>query len=169
MLHSRDIRKCQNGFEVLFDLEKKNLFYDKINAVLSNNEYTIVSCSILKDEYIRRYGKLSDVYAISLSFIIERTIFLLDKMQKQLGEIQEEIKGMVFEASAGGGAVKVKVDGEQTVLEIKISKDIVDADDIEMLEDLVMVAVNDALNKSKEEYKNKMSGITGGFNIPGLF
>jgi DNA-binding YbaB/EbfC family protein len=90
-------------------------------------------------------------------------------MQKQLGEIQEEIKGMVFEASAGGGAVKVKVDGEQTVLEIKISKDIVDADDIEMLEDLVMVAVNDALNKSKEEYKNKMSGITGGFNIPGLF
>lgn len=86
VLHSRDIRKCQNGFEVLFDLEKKNLFYDKINAVLSNNEYTIVSCSILKDEYIRRYGKLSDVYAISLSFIIERTIFLLDKMQKQLGE-----------------------------------------------------------------------------------
>jgi len=90
-------------------------------------------------------------------------------MQKQLGEIQEEIKGMVFEASSGGGAVKVKVDGEQTLVEIKISKDVIDSNDIEMLEDLVLVAVNDAINKSKEEYKNKMSSLTGGFNIPGMF
>ncbi len=90
-------------------------------------------------------------------------------MQKQLGEIQEEIKEMVFEASSGGGAVKVKVDGDQVVREIKISKDVVDSDDIEMLEDLVLVAINDAINKSKEEYKNKMGSITGGMNIPGMF
>ncbi len=86
ILHSRDIRKCQNGFEVLFDLEKKSLFYQDLNKILGESEYTIVACSILKDKYIRRYGKLSDVYAISLSFIIERTVFLLDREQKRLGE-----------------------------------------------------------------------------------
>lgn len=90
-------------------------------------------------------------------------------MQKQLGQIQEEIKEMIFEASSGGGAVKVKVDGEQVVREIKISKEVIDSDDIEMLEDLVLVAINDAINKSKEEYKNKMGAITGGMNIPGMF
>ena len=90
-------------------------------------------------------------------------------MQKQLGKIQEEIKEMVFEASSGGGAVKVKVDGEQTVREIKISKEVADSDDVEMLEDLVLVAINDAINKSKEEYKNKMGSLTGGMNLPGMF
>ena len=86
ILHSRDIRKCQNGFEVLFDLEKKSLFYQELNEILSENDYTIVACSILKDKYIRKYGKLSDVYAISLSFIMERTVFLLDREQKSLGD-----------------------------------------------------------------------------------
>lgn len=85
ILHSRDIRKCQNGFEILFDLEKKDLFYQDLNKILSENNYTIVACSILKDKYIRKYGKLSDVYAISLSFIMERTVFLLDREQKALG------------------------------------------------------------------------------------
>ncbi|NCB84831.1 MAG: DUF3800 domain-containing protein [Bacteroidia bacterium] len=86
VLHSRDIRKCQNGFEILFDLKKKSLFYDDLNKVLCENDYTIVACSILKDKYIRKYGKLSDVYAISLSFIMERTVFLLDREQKRTGE-----------------------------------------------------------------------------------
>lgn len=79
IFHSRDIRKCQNGFEVLFDLDCKKRFYERINSVLGNSNYTIVSCCVLKEEYIRKYGKLSDVYAISLSFIIERTVFFLDK------------------------------------------------------------------------------------------
>lgn len=61
------------------------------------------------------------------------------------------------------------MDGEQIVREIKIEKDVIDSDDIEMLEDLVLVAINDAINKSKEEYKAKMSSITGGFNMPGMF
>jgi nucleoid-associated protein EbfC len=90
-------------------------------------------------------------------------------MQKQLETVQEELKNMVFEASSGGGAVKVKVNGDQQLLEIKINKEIVDSDDIEMLEDMVMVAVNDAITKSKEEYKNKMGSLTGGMNMPGLF
>lgn len=90
-------------------------------------------------------------------------------MQKQLETMQEELKIMVFEASSGGGAVKVKVNGDQQLLEVKMNKEIVDPDDIEMLEDMIMVAVNDALMKSKNEYKNKMGSMTGGMNMPGLF
>ena len=90
-------------------------------------------------------------------------------MQKQLETMQEELKSMVFEASSGGGAVKVKVNGDQQLLEVKMNKEIVDPDDIEMLEDMIMVAVNDALMKAKNEYKNKMGSMTGGMNMPGLF
>jgi len=90
-------------------------------------------------------------------------------MQKQLEIVQEELKNMVFEASSGGGVVKVKVNGDQELLEVKINKVMLDTNDIEMLEDMVMVAINDALTKSKNEYKNKMGSLTGGMNIPGLF
>ena len=75
---------------------------------------------------------------------------------------------MKFEASAGGGAVKVTVNGEQDVLEVKINKDVADPEDIEMLEDMVLVAVNDAIKQSKDEAKNKLAGVTGGFSIPGF-
>jgi DNA-binding YbaB/EbfC family protein len=90
-------------------------------------------------------------------------------MQKKMLEVQEELKKMEFEASAGGGAVKAKVNGEQEVLEIKMDTDMIDADDLEMVEDMVMVAVNDAIKQSKDEAKNKMAGLTGGMSIPGMF
>ncbi len=90
-------------------------------------------------------------------------------MQKKMQQIQEEIKKMEFEASSGGGAVKVKVNGEQEVVEVKINSEMIDAEDFEMLEDMVMVAVNDAISQAKEESKKKMSSITGGMDIPGLF
>jgi len=89
-------------------------------------------------------------------------------MQKRMQEVKEELKNTDFEASSGGGAVKVKVNGEQEVLEIKIDKDMAEDSDIEMLEDMVLVAINDAMNQSKEESKAKLSAITGGMNIPGL-
>ena len=89
-------------------------------------------------------------------------------MQKQMEEIQEELRNTVFEASSGGGAVKVKVNGDQEVLEIKISSDVVDPDAMDMLEDMVLVAVNDAIKQAKEESKSKLAGLTGGMNIPGL-
>ncbi|MBE3090624.1 MAG: YbaB/EbfC family nucleoid-associated protein [Actinobacteria bacterium] len=89
-------------------------------------------------------------------------------MQKQMEKVQDELKDMQFEASAGGGAVKVTVNGEQDVLEVKINKDVADPEDIEMLEDMVLVAVNDAIKQSKDEAKNKLAGVTGGLNIPGL-
>lgn len=83
ILHSRDIRKCQNGFEVLFDLNVKKLFLDGVNEILGSDVYVIVCCSIMKEEYIRQYGRLSDVYGLSLSYIMERTVFYLDSVKKE--------------------------------------------------------------------------------------
>lgn len=82
ILHSRDIRKCQNGFEIFFNLETKQSFYERINEILGQNIYTIICCAILKEPYIRQYGKLNDVYGQSLSFIMERTVFYLDGVKK---------------------------------------------------------------------------------------
>ncbi|PIU29268.1 MAG: YbaB/EbfC family nucleoid-associated protein [Candidatus Hydromicrobium americanum] len=90
-------------------------------------------------------------------------------MQQKLLEIQQELKKMEFKASAGGGAVKVKVNGDQEIVEVKIDKDMVDSGDMEMIEDIVMVAINDAIKQSKDEAKNKMTSLTGGMNIPWLF
>ena len=80
ILHSRDIRKCQNGFEILFDLDVKRRFYERINEILKEKQYTIVCSSILKEPYIRQYGRLNDVYGQSLSYIMERTVFYLDSL-----------------------------------------------------------------------------------------
>ncbi len=91
------------------------------------------------------------------------------QVQQQMLAIKEELKNMEFEASSGGGVVRVKVNGEQELTEVKINKEMIDINDIEMLEDMLLVAVNDAINKSKEEAKNKLGALTGGFNIPGLF
>ena len=90
-------------------------------------------------------------------------------MKQKLLEIQQELKKMEFEASAGGGAVKVKVNGDQEIIEVKIDRDMVDSGDMEMIEDMVMVAINDAIKQSKDEAKNKMASLTGGMDIPGLF
>jgi len=89
-------------------------------------------------------------------------------MQKKMAETQEELKKMEFEASAGGGAVKVRVNGDQEILEVKLNTEMIDAQDLEMVEDMVMVAINDAIKQSKDEAQNKMAGLTGGMNIPGL-
>ena len=84
ILHSRDIRKCQRGFEILFDLEVKKRFYERVNRILGTAEvYTIVACAILKEPYIRNYGRLNDVYAQSLSFVLERAVFYLEGLHEE--------------------------------------------------------------------------------------
>jgi len=88
--------------------------------------------------------------------------------QKQKEKIQEELKNTNFEASSGGGAVKVKVNGDQEVLEVKIDKEAFEPADIEMLQDMVLVALNDAIRQSKEETRSRLSGLTGGMSIPGF-
>lgn len=92
----------------------------------------------------------------------------MQKMQRDMEKMQEEAAAKTVEASAGGGAVTVTVSGNQEVKAISINPDAVDLDDIEMLEDMIMAATNEALEKSKEEVANDLSKITGGMNIPGL-
>ncbi|MCQ2547897.1 MAG: YbaB/EbfC family nucleoid-associated protein [Clostridia bacterium] len=89
-------------------------------------------------------------------------------MQRQMESMQAELEAKEFEASAGGGAVKVVVSGAKEVLSMTIDKDVVDPDDVEMLQDLIMAATNEALRQVDEESSNQMSSLTGGLNIPGL-
>ncbi|NLV22845.1 MAG: YbaB/EbfC family nucleoid-associated protein [Syntrophomonadaceae bacterium] len=90
------------------------------------------------------------------------------KMQEQMAKMQEELQEKIVEASAGGGAITAKVNGRQELLEIKIKPEVVDPEDVEMLEDLVMAVINEAIKKSQDMVSSEMSKITGGLNIPGL-
>jgi len=91
------------------------------------------------------------------------------QMQMKMASLQKELEVREFEASSGGGMVKVKVNGKQELLNIEINKECVDPEDVEMLQDLVKTAVNQAMTTSQETVSNAMSKITGGMNIPGLF
>lgn len=91
------------------------------------------------------------------------------KLQKDMEEAQKALETKEFEVSVGGGAVVVKANGKKEVIDIKIKPEVVDADDVEMLEDLVLSAVNEVLKKADEESANSMGKLTGGMNIPGLF
>lgn len=91
------------------------------------------------------------------------------KLQSKMLKLQDELADEKVEASAGGGMVKAVANGKQQIVTIQIEKEVVDPDDVEMLQDLVLAAVNDALIKSQEMVTEKMSKLTGGMNIPGLF
>ena len=81
IFHSRDIRKCEKEFMILFDLDKKKWFYDNLNSAINNCDYTLIASAIQKENYINQFGRLSnDVYELALSFVIERAIFFLDDM-----------------------------------------------------------------------------------------
>ena len=90
-------------------------------------------------------------------------------MQQNMMKMQEEIEKEELEATAGGGAVAVKMNGKKELISVNISPDAVDPDDVEMLEDLILTAVNDVISKVDQANTSKMSSITGGFNMPGLF
>ncbi len=84
ILHSREIRKCEGSFQILFDLNLKAKFYEDMNLIIKNSKFKIIGVGINKEEYIKRYGKSAkDPYALSLSFIIERLIFYLDELNKE--------------------------------------------------------------------------------------
>lgn len=85
------------------------------------------------------------------------------RMQRQMEETTKELESKEFTASAGGGAVEVTVSGKKEVLSVKLSEEVVDPDDIEMLQDLIVAATNEALRKMEEESQSQMSKITGGF------
>ena len=91
------------------------------------------------------------------------------KMQESIQKMQAELEQKEIESSVGGGAVTVKVNGRKEVLDINIKPEVVDPDDIEMLQDLVLSAINEALRTVDEMQATQMSKVTGGMNIPGLF
>ena len=90
------------------------------------------------------------------------------KLQSKLAKAQEELSNITLEASSGGGAVTVTINGQQKIQSIKISPEVIDPDDTEMLEDLVLTAVSEALAKSQEAAAEHLGGLTGGLKIPGL-
>jgi hypothetical protein len=90
------------------------------------------------------------------------------KIQAQIAKMQEELSSRTVEASAGGGMITVVANGKQEVVSIRIEPEVIDASDKEMLQDLVVAAVNEALRKSQEMVSEEMKKITGGLNIPGL-
>lgn len=91
------------------------------------------------------------------------------KMQEEMERVQEEMETKTVEGKASGGVVTVTVNGKKEVISVKINPEAVDPDDVETLEDLVMVAVNDAISQADEMMTEGMSAVTGGLNIPGLF
>jgi DNA-binding YbaB/EbfC family protein len=90
------------------------------------------------------------------------------QLQAKLAKAQEELEKATVQASSGGGAVTVVVNGQQKIISIKISPEAVDPKDVSMLEDLVMAAISEGLEKSKELAANQLGAITGGLRIPGI-
>lgn len=91
------------------------------------------------------------------------------QMQEKVAKLQEEAASRTVEASAGGGMVNVTANGTGDILSVKIEKQVVDPEDVEMLEDLVRAACNEASRKGREMVAEEMKKLTGGLNIPGLF
>jgi nucleoid-associated protein EbfC len=91
------------------------------------------------------------------------------QMQAKIARVQQELEDKEVEATAGGGMVTARANGKQQLLDLKIEKDVVDPEDVEMLQDLILAAVNEAMKKSQEMIQSEMSKVTGGMNIPGMF
>jgi len=90
------------------------------------------------------------------------------QMQAKMAEVQEQLKGETVDASAGGGMVRVTMTGDMQVQSVKIDPTAVDPDDVELLEDMITAAFNEAIRSAQEVANTKMAAITGGMNIPGL-
>ena len=90
------------------------------------------------------------------------------QMQQEMARVQEELETVTVDGSAGGGVVKATVTGKQELVSVTIDPSVVDPDDVDMLQDLVIAAVNDALRASRELAEQKMSAVTGGLRLPGM-
>lgn len=92
----------------------------------------------------------------------------IQKMQKEIEDLQEELAEQTVEATVGGGVVTVVANGKQEIVDISIAEEVVDPDDVEMLQDLIVAATNEAMRKAQDMVSEEMAKITGGLNIPGL-
>lgn len=92
----------------------------------------------------------------------------VEKLQKQMAEMQDDLKNQEVSATSGGGAVEAVVNGNKELVRITIDKEVIDPEDKDMLEDLILAAVNEALRNAEEKVNREMGKLTGGLNIPGL-
>jgi DNA-binding YbaB/EbfC family protein len=92
----------------------------------------------------------------------------IQQMQAKLADAQAKLEEMIFDATSGGGAVAVKMNARPALLEIAIKAEVLDPDDVEMVQDLIMAAMNDALEKVRNGQMQQLAGLAGGLNIPGL-
>jgi DNA-binding YbaB/EbfC family protein len=92
----------------------------------------------------------------------------VQQMQAKLADAQQKLEEMIFDGAAGGGAVRVQMNAKPTLLSIEIEPEVADPEDVEMLQDLVMAAINDALEKVRTGQMQQLAGLAGGLNIPGL-
>ena len=90
-------------------------------------------------------------------------------LQKRMSQMQEELKQRVYEGTAGGGMVTAHANGQRELLAVKLSPEVVDPDDIEMLEDLITAAVTQALKQAADAHAEEMGKLTGGLSLPGMF
>ena len=91
------------------------------------------------------------------------------KLQSKMAEMQEELGNRTVSAQAGGGMVEAVVNGRQELVSLRIDPEVVSPDDVEMLQDLILAAINEALNRSRDMMAQEMSKLTGGMQIPGMF
>lgn len=91
------------------------------------------------------------------------------QMQQKIAVLQKELENRELDTSSGGGAIKIKINGKQEILDVKIDKECVDPNDVSTLEELVKTAVNQAVKESQDMVSKAMSKVTGGLNIPGMF
>lgn len=99
---------------------------------------------------------------------MQKQIKQMQAMQREMEEAQDKLGEKEVEATAGGGAVSAKVNGNKELVSLKLDKDVIDPEDSEMLEDLIIAAVNEAMRQVDEMFNDEMGKITGGFGIPGL-
>jgi DNA-binding YbaB/EbfC family protein len=100
---------------------------------------------------------------------IQKMMKQAQELQKQMLKQQEELSKKTFEASSGGGMVSATVNGKNEVVALKIEKDVVNPEDVGMLQDLIIAAVNEAQGRAREEMEKEMSGLMGGMKMPGMF
>lgn len=93
----------------------------------------------------------------------------VQQMQKKMEEAQKEVEETIIKTTSGGGVVEVEINGKKEVVSINIDPEVVDPEDVDMLQDLILAAVNDAINQIDKVSEEKMGKLTGGLNIPGMF
>ena len=92
----------------------------------------------------------------------------VQQMQEKMAKVQEELVNERIEETSGGGMIKIVVNGQQDIIELKIQPDAVNPDEVELLEDMILAALRNAINKSQEIAKEKMTAVTGGMKLPGI-